>query len=309
MAVDIDSSRVKVIALASVSVFLALIFGYFFRKLSFGFTVSDLLNVAAILTFWIVVFVLSSLLIKSINIGFGVVFLQAFAIWILLPSKFSLFALLAIVALVLGLMMGFLKGRTEMRDLLKIKFLKISRHVSSLVLTGIALFITLYLLSTFNFPEFTISKGAFEFSLKGVEPIVAQFIPGFSLDAPFDETLKNFIRSRVPQETTETAVNEAASNLHADITKGTGTALEAADKTIDAFYKIFIFKLFTLPQGLKNFVFLALGLLIFVLIKGINFFINLIVNGLAFLIYELLLAFNFMYIGSENRTKEVLIVD
>ena len=308
-AIDIDSSRMKIIAFSSVSVLSAVIFSYYFRRLFSGFGTGDLLNVGIILIFWMAIFILSSLLVKSLNIGFGIIFLEVFAVWIFLPGKFSLFPILAVAALFGGLALGFLRGRTEVQNSLEIKFLKASRRASNLALTGIALFVTLILLGTFGFREFNVSKRAFEVVLKAAEPIVVQFIPGFSLAAPFNETLKNFVRSRVQQGTQEAAINETASNLRADIVKSTGTTLEPGDTTIDALYKIFTFKLLTLPLDLKNFVFLTAGILIFFLMKGVNFFLNLIINAVAFLLYQLLIAFNFMHIASENRTKEVLIVD
>ena len=68
-------------------------------------------------------------------------------------------------------------------------------------------------------------------------------------------------------------------------------------------------RLFNLGTIILFGVFLIIGILIFLFMKGINFFINLVVKALSFLIYELLIAFNFMYIASESRTKEVLVVD
>ena len=297
------------VALGAVGVFLAIFFGYYFSNLFYGFNSNQLLSAAIALVLWLGISTLGPFFIKSANIGLLFAFLDTLVVWFWLQNKFSLFTLIAAAALFLALFFAFLKGRAEINDSLKIRFVRISRRILRSALTGIAFLAAFYLLGFLNFPKLTISDRAFEFFLKGAEPIIAQIIAGFSLEAPFDKTLENFIRSRSPQGTQEALIRGAVNDVRQNIIKATDTFISPIDKTTQVLYNISISKLLTLPRAFKILVFIAIGLLVFFLVKSAVFFLGWLIIVIALLAYEVLFAFNFGYLASENRTKEVIIVN
>ena len=170
-------------------------------------------------------------------------------------------------------------------------------------------FITIFLLKALNFPKFDISKNAFEIIARSSNPIVSDIIPGFSLDASVNQALRAFVKSRLPAGASEAEIKEAADNLYGNIVKSVGARISSEERVIDALYKVTVSKLLNLPSVYKNLTFVALALAVFGLIKSLAFFLTWIVAILAFLVYQIFLALNFMHVIFENRNKEIIIVD
>ena len=307
--VDIDRSVFKIAALSVASVILAGLFAYQFFHLALDADLSAVLIVIGLGVGWLTFVTLQTFLIKSLNIAGGLVFFEVLAVWLMMPQKFSSLNLLGIIILLILLVIGFIGGRADINNSLKIRFWRTSRRTVPAAMTGLAILITLYLLQSFNLTQFSIPRSAFDFFLKSSEPLLAFFIPNFSLDAKVDDVLKSFVESRLPPVTPAPVVNEAVLGLKKSIREATGINISGEERVGDALYDISIARLLSLPSAVKTLALVALGLLIFLFLKGLALVLNWIIIMLAFLIFQMLLAFNFMHVGIESRNKEIIVVN
>jgi len=307
--VYVDRSALKIGALGAVGVILAGLFAYQFFRLGAEAGLAEILSVLGLGIGWLALVCLRVFLIKTLNIALGTAFFEVLAVWLMMPQKFSALNLLGIVIFFLLLVVGFIGGRADLNNSLKIKFWRVSRRTVPTALTGLALLITLSVLQSFNLTEFSIPRSAFNFFLKSSEPVIAGFIPDFSLEAKVNDVLKSFVESRLPPGTPAPVIDEAISGLKKSIRETTGVNVSGEEKVGEALYDISIAKLLTLPSTLKVLALIVLGLLIFLFIKGLAFVLNWIIIMLAFLIFQMLVAFNFMHVGTESRNQEIIVVD
>lgn len=309
----VDRSLPKIIILGALGVGFSALFGYFFVNLvttslpSITTLLPLLYTILAVSGFLILV-TLQALLIKSVRIASLIALLETLALWLFVPEKFSLLALIGAALLLVFLISGFLNCRNYLNNSLKIKFFPVGRRVTPVAMTGLTLFLTLYLLSSFNLKEPAIPRTIFDFFIQGSEPIVAKFIPGFTLDGSIDDTLRAFVTSQLPAGTPTAAVAASVSELRQTVAQATGVRITGGEKVLDALYNISISQLLALPPLLKILALAVIGLAIFGLIKTLAFFLNWIIILVSFLIYRLLLALGFFYVAMENQSKEVIVV-
>ncbi len=310
LQLDVDTSPVKVGAICSVSVLLAIFAGYAMSRIAGGAEeLSALVIATAAVVAWISVSTLKAFIIKSLKIGLTVSLLEAVAAWVFLPDRFSKFAIVSGIAVFLFFAVGFVKGRREIGECLKVRFLRAGSAVSKTAMTGLAIFATLTFLGSFGFPELSIPRGAFEFAFAGSDRVIANFIPGFSSEASVDEVLRNFVRSQLPQGTPDAVIIQSVSELKRAIADGVGLRLTGGEPVMDALYALSSEKLDGLSPALKLVAMIVIGILAFGIAKTAAFILNWFVIIFSYLFYQMLLAFNFMHVVYENRGKEIIVVD
>lgn len=307
---DVDLSPVKIGTVCALSVVLAIIAGYLAGRIAGG--ASDLaafVLFAVAVIVWVGFSALKAFIVKSLKFGLVTSLLEAGAIWAFLPGRFSPFAVAAALIVFFSLASGFVKARRDLNDRLKVRFWNAGGAFARSAMTGLALAGTIAILGSFGFPEIAIPKGVFEFAFVGSDQIIDNFIPGFSSKGSVDEVLRNFAVSQLPQGTPEAFISQSVAELKRAIEKSTGIALSGRERVMDALYDLSAGKLAELPPVLKLAAMIVIGLLIFGLAKTAAFILNWFAVLFAYLIYQLLMAFNFMHIVYENRGKEVIIVD
>lgn len=307
--VDIDRSIYKIAALGAAGVILAGLFGYELFSLSAAPDLSRTLIIIGLGVGWLSLLTLRTFLIKSAKIALGLIFLEILALWTFMPQKFAGFNLLGAVILLIFLTIGFIGGRADINNSLKIKFWHTSRRTIPAAMTGLAILITFYVLQSFKLTEFSIPRGAFDLFLKSSEPIAAVLIPNFSLDAKVNDVLRSFVESRLPPGTPAPVISEAVAGLKTSIREATGINISGEERVGDALYDISIARLLDLPSAVKTLALISLGLLIFLFLKGLALILNWVIIILAFLIFQMLLALNFLHIGLESQNKEIIVVN
>jgi hypothetical protein len=120
--------------------------------------------------------------------------------------------------------------------------------------------------------------------------------------------LRIVIASRFPAGTPESTIREATDNLKVELTERARVDVRGEERFIDAIYRVTVAKILALPPVVKTLTAIALGIIMFGIVRSIAFFLNWAIRPLSFGLYRLLIAFNFIRIGLENRRKEVIIV-
>ena len=304
----IDRFSGKIVGLLAVGVIAAWLFGYEFRIWIGSPAAGEFLALAILTLLWLTVSVLTVFFVKRRPVVAGVIFLEVAAVWSSLADKFSLLTLTGIGFLYACSFIGFMRGRFDLANGVKVRFFHVASRAIPVFTTGIVLFFTLYFVGALNFSQAELHKATLDFLFRSSEPVTSRFFPGFSADKPIDDALRAIVAAKLPEGTDATTLGENVAQVKKAITKAMGFTLSGSERFIDAFYRLTVSELLVLPPAYKAMSLIAIGVLIFGIVKGIAFFVNWFVAGLAFLVYEALFAMNFMNVQIETVNKEVIVV-
>lgn len=303
---------IKLIVLGVVSVGLALLFGYELGMLSSESGIREVLFAGGALLLWLTALVIQFFAVNTFRIAIPLLAFEAGALLVFLPvaGEGGIALLAATGLLVLFLLGGFWRSRTDLNNHLNVRFFRTATHGLGPVLTGIALFLSVYGVGLVNAPRLSIHPNVIQIVLEEAVPIARRLIPGFSPGLPLRQFLESFAGTRLPGSVPNrgAAVGVLADELSKQLERMTRIRIEAAD-TVNTFVERAVNEgLGRLPEKAKLFVLFGIGILLFLALKGLAFFVNWAVTLLAFLAYQFLLVFGFFYLGFENRSKEVVLI-
>ncbi|PIT92398.1 MAG: hypothetical protein COU08_02740 [Candidatus Harrisonbacteria bacterium CG10_big_fil_rev_8_21_14_0_10_42_17] len=307
--VEVDRSRFKIIVIGIVAFIAALGFGYQLSKIPTHLTGGVI--VSAVLTgmIWLVFVLLQTFLVKSPTIGAQLLATQALAV--LLPSYKALSLLISAAGIILFVFMyvGFLRGRSNILNFIKIKFFKISAHTISLFVTGIAIFVAMYFVNSVDISELPFSQKTFDSVLDTVTPLIRRAVPEFAPDVTVYEVLESIAISELPENVPPETVQSGVNQLKGGFEKKYGIVLNENDTVRNSLYENLIVKIQSLESTQARTIALAaIGLIVFLSIKGFAFFISWIIILIAYIVFKILQTTNFFYIGLEDRQKESIVV-
>lgn len=225
----------------------------------------------------------------------GVVFLALFLIQALMANNFRILACIAAgeslamllafypdisaingaaaVILLVLLLWAYFFGSREANNVFKIRLSQIGPVIVGRALTGLSIFVTIAYLGTVNFFEPAAARQFIFGLIKPVEPLTLSIVGGI-----------------MPGATG--ALRESG--------------LLSAESLTDIIYQSTAAKILLLPKLYKNLIMAAVGLLIFLTMKGLSPLIRILVVPLAFIFYRFLQAFGFFHIELESRSKEII---
>ncbi len=306
---EVDHFTGKVIGLLGLGVFAAWIFGYEFRVWFASPTGDEFLALVLLAVFSLVVFTITVFTVKGMQIVAAGAFLEVAVIWASLEGKFSVFTLVGLGVLFVFLLAGFGRGRADIVNSVKVKFFRTAYRAVPVATTGFVLFVTLYILGGLNFSQASFQRGAIDFLLRISESVAGEAVPGFSGKKSVDDVLRAIIIAKSESGISEADIAENLVNVKAEVTKATGFRLNGSERFSDALYNLTVAKLKVLAPAYQTLMFVVAGIIIFSLVKGLAFFINLAVMLLAFVAYQILISLNFIAVRFEATNKEIIIVD
>ena len=304
--VEVDRSLIKITAFAGVSALAVFVFGYELRRVAEARGGAWFALIFGVL--WLALAVLHPYIIKSLRVAMFAFAIEVAALIAALASKNIILVAAVTAPLLLFLVSGFIVGRRELMNSVKIHFWQHGSRVIQACVTGMSLFLALYLVAQFSISDNLFSERNIRFLVGGVEPILRRTLPGFSLDAPVEDALNAFVRKQLPAGTPSALVAEATNDLLADLRRRTGTNIRADKTVIAGLVEMGNDRFSGLSRSARYGVLGAVALLIFVTLKGLAFVINWPILVVSFSIYELLLAFKFMHLEYETQQKEIIVV-
>lgn len=277
---EVDRSLIKVAALGLISVAAAFLFGYGLNNFLASGGLITLLFVPAAAIFFLTLFLFQILFIKSISIVAVITFVESLFILIAFYYSFSLWLILGLLLFFILLISAYQQGVAEIKNSFKIRFFHFSQPALSRASTAIAVLVTLVYLSGLNLQDPAAIKNSVSGLIKPMEPIIArmsgQIISGLmpkNIGLPFKP-----------------------SQLFSS-----GEFIEFISQSVGATTA-------ALPPVYKNLILFAIGLAVFLTIKGLFKILNYLVSLAAFVIFQFLRAVGFFHITLESRSKEVLIL-
>ncbi len=216
----------------------------------------------------------------------------------------SFYFVLAFAFLVVFLLLGARSGKGELEDSLKIKVSRVVRAVAGLSLTAVVIFT---FISTILATKTTLTQEKVnQLTDVFISPIARHYVKDFSPDMKTGDFFaklaeRNFAANRA-------AVNQSVTQFKNNIEGYVGTEIDLRKSVADNIYQALQFRISTLtPQAKTYWALIILGA-IFLSIKSIEFLIALPLTLLVFILYQILLIFNFASVTLKDKSQEVVIL-
>jgi len=319
--IEADQSVWKIIVLAAIGLGCAFLAGYFLKDFLIQGGLNSLLFCFAAGAGFLIIFILEVLFLKTFWLTNLIVFVQTLGFLSLFYDKISQNFLLGALVGFLIFLWGIYSGRTEIQDMVKIRFWRVSERALPKAITGLALLISVISVGFFSFTSdnFFISQATFE---KIVLPfnklsIIQSFAPGFDLSLPISEMIKNMAISQIqndsqlknlPAAAQNQVIDQTVKDLQTKISDSIGVPFNPQATASQTLYQMMIGKISELPENIKSFIPLAVAILIFLSIVSLSWPIRMLISVPAYLIYEICLALGFSSIITEGRSGEIIIL-
>lgn len=302
------SSWFKVYLLIGTTALLALLAGFLLRVGEFGYG-------ALVLVIWTAAITIQTLILKSvrdISLASGLCTLG-----LVLPFWGAPLIYWGATALIVFLLLLAThdRGHKEQENMVKIRFSSAIRPVTSLLIVVWVIMIT-FLFSVSGANVFTQEnvKRTVDFT---VTPLMKGYVKDFSSDAKLGDVLKGIALQQINESPGSENLSASQKQLlAAQSAKEMGTLLREKanfnfqdELTVSANLHAFISQKSEAvmdpkaPMGI-----LILAAVIFLLVKSIEFLLYIPLALISFMLYELLVAFSFIAVQSESRSKEVIIL-
>lgn len=291
----------------------AVLSGFFYR----GYLRND------ISVFWVVFFfflfalasVFGMLLTKNLTRRLSVLGLATLGIAVFfydLPFTFLAGSALAAFGF---LVWGEMLSRGELQNTMNIKFFKAVRPQLNKLITAMAFLAVLLYLPQWSATGDLISPAAFERIYGFSARVTTLLYPELNLNSSVEAFSKSFAGFQLKTNLAflqllpaakERAVTEATKQVLTRFTEWANVEVSPLDPLSSLFYKVFVKNLASWQEKLGDQLLFVWGIIIFFLVRGVGGILHLVVSGVAFFIYQSLIAANFIKVVGESRMHETL---
>lgn len=301
---------IKIAALGLAGFGAAAFVSYGISRISFEDPLRSALFFAGGLFLWLVTVLIQYLGFELFKVAVPMFLLEAAALLLFLREEVSVTLLAAAGVLALFLIGGFWKVRADLESFLKIRFARTSLHGISTAVTGLMVFLTLYGIGFIDLARFAIPARMVEVTLRQSASLARGIVPGFSERMAMTDLLSALADERIPAgvpnrgEVRGVLIRELTGQLE----RLTRTSVFPGDTTSVFAERAINEGLRKVPESSRVYVLAAIGVILFLALKGVSFVVNWLAVALGFIVYEFLLVFGFFYVAYENRNKEVIVM-
>ncbi len=303
----------KQIILDLLTVGSAVLFGYAYRnyldgRASFG----ELIGTIAV---FFIFSVLQLFFSKNLWRRFLVMVLEAAGI-IFFFWGYDLKVLGATAAIIIGFnFWGEFSGSQELENNLSVRFFKSAKPLLAKLTTAIILLLILLYTPQWKPENIFVSEKTFQGFNDWLSAFINNFYPDINLNSSFLEFSRGLAKSQLqgnnlfsalPASERDKQLNEAARQISEGISKNFNIEVNSNDPMGKVIYKFIVASLKNLLNRFGNLFLAVWGLTIFFAVRGIGTIFYWLVGILTFIIYQILLASNFVHIVGETRTHEVI---
>ncbi|OGY66863.1 MAG: hypothetical protein A3I24_04210 [Candidatus Harrisonbacteria bacterium RIFCSPLOWO2_02_FULL_41_13b] len=268
-----NNALVKLIVLGAISLAPAYFFGYALSNLFAATSLGMLILAFAAGVIFLALFVIHNLLIQQFWLFAAIAAGEALVMLAGFYQKLSLWNGGGALGLFVFLLLGYYFGSQEANNVFKIRLSQLGPVIAGRALTALAILTAVAYLGTVNFFQ---------------PDTVRQFILG--IVKPIQPLVTEIVGNIVPGAGSLVQTNKFFS----------------AEAMADLIYQSTASKIFLLPKIYQDLIVAAVGLLIFLTIKGFSPLIRVLVIPVALAFYQFLRAFGFFHIELESRSKEVI---
>lgn len=241
---------------------------------------------------------------------------------------------LILLAVLVG---SFFFGRSAIfknkEEMMKIRWQKMIRRGVSLTLTGLIIFWSIgFGLAIWEKPDngFFVTPTGLEKFLNSSNFLVRLYLPNFTwsmtvdkfmtdlsektvntaIEKTFGDQFKQAMDGNVDiiNKQKQTLIRENVSSLRLKLSEILNKSLNGQETLAEIAYQWSFNKFQSIPQNMRNYLLVALMLVLFITLKVFAPLVSLIVRFFSFLIYEILMALGFANMSYETRNKENIVV-
>lgn len=266
-----------------------------------------ILLVVFLSTFILEILFISQLKLLSIATGVNAI---SFALPFFALASLSFVAAFIVFAALL--FSGAYRGRYELQNMLRIHFARVSRVVTTSLITAIVLFLSTVLILSSNF---SIKEERVDQVVNITAPALARFFGDFDGGTETRILLSNFARENaikddnflaLPSAQQELVINELAVDLSKRLEESLGAQIELNNSVSQNIHEIATAKLGSLtPQGRLIWSLVAITA-IWLSVRTVEFIVYIPLVVLTFLMYELLFTLGFASIKFQSRKQEFI---
>lgn len=197
------------------------------------------------------------------------------------------------------------RGKDELNNSLKVKVSRVVQSVIGFALTAVVIFtfVSMILIAKLDLTE----ERVYRLTDVVVAPIARHYVQDFTPDMETGTFFAKLAERNLI--TNRQAINQSVAQLKQDIEGYAGTQIDLRRSVAENLYQALQFKISNLtPQAKIYWALIILGM-IFLSVKSIEFLIAFPLILFVFIIYQLLLAFNFISIDIKNRRQEVVLLN
>lgn len=239
-------------------------------------------------------------------------FLSIIPLVLIAPPKFSILVLLAGAIATVCFFWAYHRGRSEMKDVVEIRFWKIGFTVVNYAASGLVLFSVILYLASFNLRDPLSAKQAIAALLKPVEPFVSLYVPGFRSDFPLDKIAGAIVPRDIAlrgESAKRQFIDQYSQELAKIISNAVGLAVGAKDSFLDISYQVTLGRIADFPPLVQNLLLAVAGIVIFLLMKFLLIFTNWIAVLFGGVLYRMLWSFEFFKVELHSVGKHVILLE
>jgi hypothetical protein len=298
----------KRIGFGAASIALALFLGFTFSRIFTGDGGGRFVLFGIALVLWMAAVTLRPYLYDDVKMVAAVAALELLGIWLFLDEKTGTLIFLSLLFLFLLLFTSFKRGNWLLRNMLHIRFFRLSNSIVRTAMSGFALFAALYVTGALVGMTTVIPKTSFVYLFESAEPIVERVIPRFSGGITVHDAVYDLIAFRADPGATSAEIESAVGESIVSINERFDIELTGGEVAVDVLYDNLLAGLHELDIGVQAAVLILIGAVLFFTIKGVAFFANWIIVSVAYGCYMLLKLSGFFEITSTSMLKEAVSV-
>lgn len=298
-------SPTKVYSLIASTTLLAAFASYFISRGSLGWGITLLVLFSA-------VFIVQSLLLRHTHKAFLAGFLNSLGLLIFFAGEELSYLLMTLLFVVVFFVWANVRGAKEIENTVKIRFSRVVRPVVSLLLTGLTVFAGF--LFFINGDTLLREENVGRTVDVLVAPAVRFFVEDFSSDMTMGDLARGIAKRNLSGNEEFRGLPEAGQELL--IRRGAEASMQSMESLVEteidprssfkgALTDFISRKSQDLSEENRPARALVLVLVLVLIIKSVEIVLYLPLTLLAFMVYELMIAFNFVALQFESRSKEV----
>lgn len=229
---------------------------------------------------------------------------------------YSLNVLLIIgIAAILIIFWGYTDSRSELGNILEIKFSRAIRPVLMKTTTALAFLMVALYMPRWDARSIFISPESFGSIYNSVAGLANKSYP----EIDFSSTFQNFAESiarlefksnstfkEMPTAAQKQTVKQAASQIASDLSKSLGISIGPGEKTSNVFYDFILSKLRGWQTTYQSSFLIGWAIAALLILRSLGTVVYWMGMAVSFIIYEILISLGVIHIVGESRTHEVI---
>jgi hypothetical protein len=266
-------------------------------------------------TVFAVLSILQVLFTRSLRHRAGVVLFEVVALLGMFYKDDPRFLGIAGALSFLFLFWGDAMGHAELEETLEISFFRVARPPLKKITTALLLFFIVIYLPQLNDTNTFISEANFQMLYNWGANYIAGFYPEVNFSTSFGKFSEGIARMELknspafqnlsPTEE-ESAVQQTGTDLVKSVGKSFDMTLTGNELASDVIYNLILKLLNNWRIRAGSLFAFGWAIVVFLILRGLGVIFYLFVGVVSFLVYQVLLASNFVHIIGETRTHEVI---